>query len=81
MDPTKIRFLSEIFEKENRNIKIQEKFIPSLRTKPVTGKFYAKHDALTLEEVPEEYVKLIKRKEEAIPKDLYSYPAPTANME
>ena len=81
MDPIKLRLLTERYEKENRNIKIQEKFIPSLTSKPITGKFYAKHDALFLDEIPEEYLKIVERKENYRPRDRYSFPPPTANME
>lgn len=81
MDPIKLRFFTEIYEKENRNIRIQEKFIPSLSSKPITGKFYAKHDVLSLDEIIEDYLKLIERKENSVPRDRYSFPPPTANME
>ncbi|XP_033210963.1 uncharacterized protein LOC117169019 [Belonocnema kinseyi] len=81
MDPIKLRFFMEICEKENKYIRIQEKFIPSLSSKPITGKFYAKHDAVSFDEIPEDYLKLIERKENSVPRDRYSFPPPTANMD
>ncbi|XP_025162920.1 uncharacterized protein LOC105187563 [Harpegnathos saltator] len=81
MDPFKLRVYTERFEKENRLISVREVFVPSLRTKPLTGKFYAKHDVLSPADVKQNDVDLVKREMEKTPKDVYSFRPPAANME
>ncbi|XP_043482458.1 uncharacterized protein LOC122511350 [Leptopilina heterotoma] len=81
MDPLKLRFLTERYKKESRFITLIGEFKPSIRSKPVTGKFYAKHDALLIENVPEDFIKFIIKKKNATPKDFHSYPPPSINME
>ncbi|CAL7952511.1 unnamed protein product [Xylocopa violacea] len=44
MNPLKLRFYTERYEKENKFFRLHEKFSAVARTKPVTGKFYARHD-------------------------------------
>lgn len=81
MNPNKLRFLTERYEKENMGLKLQEKFIALPGLKAVSGKFYAKHDVLLSDNVPEEYVDLVKRLASTTPKDNFDFPPPSANME
>lgn len=81
MDPVKLRFYTERYKKESRNIKLAEEFIPIPRTKSVTRKFYARHDAIALTDIPSEYTKIIAKYAVLTPKDVYTYRPPTVNME
>ncbi|XP_008210240.1 uncharacterized protein LOC103316733 [Nasonia vitripennis] len=82
MNPNKLKFLTERYDKENRNLKFQEKFIALPGLKPVSGKFYAKHDALSSHDSsPVEYIDLVKRSASATPKDNFHFPPPAVNME
>lgn len=60
---------------------VRETFMPTTRTKPLTGKFYAKHDVFSPSDVKADVIYLIKRQTEMIPKDIYSFRPPTVNME
>lgn len=81
MNPIKLRFYTELYEKENRHIKLQEKFVPIARTTPLTGKFYARHEVIPLSEVRQDYVDLIARRTILLPTDIYTFRPPTVNME
>ncbi|CAK9815184.1 hypothetical protein ANTQUA_LOCUS8327 [Anthophora quadrimaculata] len=81
MNPIKLRFYTERFEKDRRFFRLQEKFVAIGRTKPLTGKFYAKHEVIPLSEVRQEYVDLIAKRETLSPKDIYTFRPPTVNME
>lgn len=81
MNPIKLRFYIERYEKENKLINVQETFVPTTRTKSLTGKFYAKHDVFSPSDVREDDINLIKRQTETTPKDIYWFRPPTVNME
>ncbi|XP_053994301.1 uncharacterized protein LOC128884736 [Hylaeus volcanicus] len=81
MNPIKLRFYTERYEKEKKYHQIQEKFVAIARTKALTGKFYAKHDVIPASEVRREYVDLITKRFVSTPKDVYSFRPPTVNME
>ncbi|XP_076640558.1 uncharacterized protein LOC143352147 [Colletes latitarsis] len=81
MNPMKLRFYTERFEKENKYLQLQEKFVAIPRTNALTSKFYAKHDVIPASEVRQEYVDLITKRFISIPKDIYSFRPPTVNME
>ncbi|XP_012270936.1 uncharacterized protein LOC105694646 [Orussus abietinus] len=81
MDPIKLRFYLERYEKENENIKFVEEFIPMPSSKSVATKFYAKHDIIPTEEIPLEYIKIIARSATLTPKDIYNFRPPTVNMD
>ncbi|KAL6257326.1 hypothetical protein P5V15_010901 [Pogonomyrmex californicus] len=80
-NPIKLRFYIERYEKENKLISVQETFVATVRTKSLTGKFYAKHDVFSPSDAREEDINLIKRQTEMAPKDIYSFRPPTVNME
>ncbi|KAK2586555.1 hypothetical protein KPH14_011443 [Odynerus spinipes] len=81
MDPIKLRFYAERYEKENRTLKLQEKFSLTTQTKSLTGKFYARHDAISSFDIPDEYIKFIERHTALTPKDIYVFRPPAVNME
>ncbi|XP_047356468.1 uncharacterized protein LOC124951708 [Vespa velutina] len=81
MDPIKLRFYVERYEKESRTLKLQEKFVLTDQIKSLTGKFYARHDAVSLFDIPEEYIKFIERRTALKPKDIYKFRPPSVNME
>lgn len=81
MNPIKLRFYTETYEKEKKFFRLQEKFVAIGRTQPLTGKFYAKHDVIPLSEAPQEYIDLIKKRIVLGPKDIYTFRPPTVNME
>ncbi|KYN10568.1 hypothetical protein ALC57_17173 [Trachymyrmex cornetzi] len=81
IDPVKLRFYIERYRKENKLINVRETFVPTTCVKPLTGKFYAKHDVFSLSDVREDDINLIKRQMEMIPTDIYSFRPPTVNME
>ncbi|XP_060823485.1 uncharacterized protein LOC132911098 [Bombus pascuorum] len=81
MNPVKLRFYTERYEKEKKYFRLQEKFVAIARTKPLTGKFYAKRDAIPASEVRREYVDLITKRLVLSPKDIYAFKPPTVNME
>lgn len=67
LDPAKFKLLSERYEKENRNVKLVEEFVESYQEAPITGKFYARHEAITIpEHIPDEYVGLVEKIDEEI---------------
>ncbi|EFN66409.1 hypothetical protein EAG_07767 [Camponotus floridanus] len=80
MNPAKLRFYKERYERENKLISVRETFTPTIRTKSLTGKFYAKHDVIPPWEIRQEDVDLIKR-QEMTPKNIYSFRPPAVNME
>ncbi|GAB1859697.1 hypothetical protein CAJAP_00776 [Camponotus japonicus] len=80
MNPVKLRFYKERYERENKLISVRETFTPTIRTKSLTGKFYAKHDVIPPWDIRQEDVDLIKR-QELTPKDIYSFRPPAVNME
>lgn len=80
-NPIKLRFYLERYEKEKKLVSVREIFVPTARTKALTGKFYAKHDVLSLADVREDDINLIKRQTEMTPKDVHSFRPPTVNME
>lgn len=79
-NPIKLRFYIERYEKENKLTSVRERFAPSVRTKLLTGKFYAKHDVIPPWDIREDDLDLIKR-QEMTPKDIYSFRPPAVNME
>lgn len=81
MDPIKTRFYKERYEKETKLINVREIFMPNVQAKSLTGKFYAKHDVISLSDIREDDVALVKRKTELTPKDIYSFRPPAVNME
>lgn len=81
INPIKLRFYTERYEKEKKLINVRETFVPTTRTKSLTGKFYAKHDVFSPLDVREDDINLIKRQTEMIPKDIYSFRPPAVNME
>ncbi|XP_017764435.1 PREDICTED: uncharacterized protein LOC108553884 [Eufriesea mexicana] len=81
MNPVKLRFYIERYEKEKKHFRLQEKFVAIARTKPLTGKFYAKHDVIPTSEVRQEYVDLISKRLLLTPKDIYKFKPPTVNMQ
>ncbi|XP_067213879.1 uncharacterized protein [Linepithema humile] len=80
-NPIKLRFYLERYEKEKKLVSVRETFVPTTRTKALTGKFYAKHDVLSLSDVREDDINLIKRRTEMTPKEVYSFRPPAVNME
>ncbi|XP_050453111.1 uncharacterized protein LOC126852383 [Cataglyphis hispanica] len=80
MNPVKLRFYKERYEKENKLTSVRETFMPTIRTKSLTGKFYAKHDVIPSWDIRKDDFDLIKR-QEMTPKDIYSFRPPTINME
>lgn len=80
MDPRKILFYTEQYEKANRKIKLFENFVALPTNKPVTGKFYSKYEGLNSISAPDEYIKLIERYKEMKPREIYPDGAPTVNM-
>lgn len=81
MDPMKLRFYIEKYAKENRDTKLVETFYATPKTKSITGKFYARHEANTSLDAPKEFVDLIAKTESYSPKDIYKYRPPAVNME
>ncbi|XP_043490483.1 uncharacterized protein LOC122516605 [Polistes fuscatus] len=81
MDPVKLRFYAERYEKENRILKLQEQFVLTTHTKSLTGKFYARHDAVSSFDIPEEYIEFIERRTALTPKNIYTFRPPSVNME
>ncbi|XP_017798420.1 PREDICTED: uncharacterized protein LOC108579402 [Habropoda laboriosa] len=81
MNPIKLRFYTERFEKERKYFRLQEEFVAIGRAKPLTGKFYAKHQVIPVSEVRQEYVDLIVKRQNLSPKDIYTFRPPTVNME
>lgn len=81
MDPTKIKFLIEKYEKENKNLFLHEEFIALPGADPITPKFYARHEVLKSVKVPDKFVEIVKKKYSTTPKDIYEFPPPTVNME
>ncbi|XP_016916103.1 uncharacterized protein LOC108000355 [Apis cerana] len=81
MNPIKLRFYNERFEKEKKYFRLHEKFVAIARTKPLTGKFYAKHDVIPECEIRQEYIDLISKRLLLTPKDIYTFKPPTVNME
>lgn len=81
MDPIKQRFYAERYEKENRNVSFFENFAPNSKARALTGKFYSRHDLPSSDEVPEEFLMLIDKRNYSTPKDTYDYKPPSANME
>ncbi|KAJ8666843.1 hypothetical protein QAD02_008505 [Eretmocerus hayati] len=82
MNPLKLRFLTERYEKELLGLKLQEEFIALPGQTPVSGKFYAKHDApLPNHVAPAEYIKIVQRSTSVTPKENYDFPPPCVNME
>ncbi|XP_012535445.1 uncharacterized protein LOC105836158 [Monomorium pharaonis] len=81
INPIKLRFYIERYEKENKLINVRETFVPTIRTKPLTVKMYAKHDVFSSSDVREDDINLIKRQMEMISKDIYSFRPPVVNME
>lgn len=81
INPAKFRFYTEKYEKENRNLQLFENFKPSSHAVPVTGKFYARHDALDKIDPPDEYITLLKKKSVMLPTEIYSYHPPSMNMQ
>lgn len=81
MNSIKQRFYVERCEKEKKLISVRETFVPTTRTKSLTGKFYAKHDVFSPSDVKEDDINLIKRQTEMTPKDVYSFRPPAVNME
>lgn len=77
----KLRFYVERYEEEKKFISVRETFVPSTRTKSLTGKFYAKHDVFSSSDVKEDDIELIRRQTEMIPKNIYSFRPPAVNME
>ncbi|XP_011305436.1 uncharacterized protein [Fopius arisanus] len=81
MDPIKQLFYTEQYEKQNRNIKLVEEFIALPKKKSVTSKFYSKYERVRPEEVPVEYIKLIEKFTESVPRNIYDYQPPMMNMD
>ncbi|XP_020706958.2 uncharacterized protein LOC105684195 [Athalia rosae] len=81
MDPIKLRFYIEKYAKENREIKLLETFYATPKTKSITGKFYARHEAITSIDAPDEYVDLIAKSQSYAPKRIYKYRPPAVNMD
>lgn len=81
MNPVKLRFYTERYEKERKFFRLQEKFVAIGRKKPLTAKFYAKHDQIPASEVRQEYVDLITKRLILGPKDIYTFKPPTVNMQ
>lgn len=83
MDYNKLLFYTEKYNKDNKNVKIFENFVPVIKEKPITGKFYSKYESSEVDssKVKEEYIKFIERRTEMLPKEIYSYKPPTVNME
>ncbi|XP_015430369.1 PREDICTED: uncharacterized protein LOC107186918 [Dufourea novaeangliae] len=79
MNPVKLRFYTERYEKEKKHLQLQEEFVAIGRTQPLTGKFYAKHDVISPSKVRQEYVDLITRRAGFPPKDVYPFDPPTVN--
>ncbi|KAF7987797.1 hypothetical protein HCN44_003660 [Aphidius gifuensis] len=80
MDPVKLLFYTEQYEKANRKIKLTEKFGAIPKKKLITGKFYSKYEGINSINAPDEYIKLIERRYELKPRDIYPYRPPTMNM-
>lgn len=80
MNPVKLRFYKERYEKESKLTSVRETFTPTIRTKSLTGKFYAKHDVIPSWDIRKDDLDLIKR-QEMTAKDIYSFRPPTFNME
>ncbi|XP_076643161.1 uncharacterized protein LOC143353595 [Halictus rubicundus] len=81
MNPIKLRFLTERYDKEAKQLRLIEEFVAIGRTEAATGnKFYAKHDAFLESEIRQEYVDLVTRRNIMIPKDVYPSGPPTVNM-
>lgn len=83
LNPKKLKFLTEKYDKENRIMYLQEEFIALPGQKPpVSGKFYAKHEAHSADEDPPvAYYDLVKRSASATPTDIYQFPPPCVNMQ
>ncbi|CAL1681340.1 unnamed protein product [Lasius platythorax] len=79
-NPAKLRFYTERYERESKLTSVRETFAPAIRTKSLTGKFYAKHDVIPPWDVREDDVEFIRRRE-MTPKDIYSFRPPAVNME
>lgn len=81
LNPIQLRFYNERFKKEKKYFRLHEKFVAIARTKPLTGKFYAKHDVIPECEIRQEYIDLISKRLLLTPKDIYTFRPPTVNME
>ncbi|KAK0072044.1 hypothetical protein PV325_011957 [Microctonus aethiopoides] len=81
LDPIKMKFYTEKFDKENQNIKLVEEFVPSVETKLITGKFYSKYETPELfGSISPQFMQIIDRHERMVPNEIYSYKPPTTNM-
>lgn len=81
MNPVKLRFYTEKYEKEKKYFRFHETFVAIPRTEPLTAKFYAKHDAIPASAIRPEYVDLVAKRTILLPKDIYAFRPPTVNME
>jgi hypothetical protein len=80
MNSKKIKFLKEKYEKESKGIRFQEEFIALPGLKPISGKFYAKHDVISKDQAPTEFLNVVKRCISSTPKDNFKFPPPCINM-
>lgn len=69
-----IKVLQESFEKENRDIRIQEEYIPNPRQSVLTGKFYALHEMADLSSADPVLLDLIKDYKDRRPNEKYPEP-------
>ncbi|XP_078050976.1 uncharacterized protein LOC144477261 [Augochlora pura] len=82
MNPVKLRFLTERYDKEKKHLRLQEEFVAIGRSEASTGnKFYAKHDAFLESEIRQEYVDLVTRRNILTPRAVYPSGPPTVNMQ
>lgn len=75
-------YYQERLNQENKFFKLSEKFVPDVRTSPMTPKFWSKYDQIKLEasQKTEENLKLIENSIVNGPKDIYTEPMTEAQM-
>ncbi|KAK9512913.1 hypothetical protein O3M35_001224 [Rhynocoris fuscipes] len=72
--PFKTTLLIEAAKREKKYFKVYQEFRPNPAGRSLTPKFYARHEYLESEEIPEEYVELIRIHTSRLPQDRASYP-------
>lgn len=65
-------FLKDLYENENAQYRVYDKYMPSCKTKVLSGKFYSKHDADDLSKADEETMNIFKDYYDRLPEQKFS---------
>lgn len=79
----KLLFTKEIINKEVKNVKVVDDYIPNVNEVPITSKFYSKYDSVVIvddQKKHEEYLVKADRAMRHGPRDKYKQPM-TGNQE